>query len=386
MSVPMPSPAALEKPPRGGLCPNCRLAMVEYAHAGVLLDLCQKCHGLWFDAGELRKVEDITQFTGGEDRSRPSRPCARCSGRLHERLLGSGGDLRIDECGRCGGVFLDAGELRRIRSMKAQRRRQAAEDDRRTLREFAETKDRERDQFRRAQGDFGVESATATGSNLFAYVMELPVEEDNTLSRRPYVTYSLCAAIAAVWLWQLSMPVEVWRRLATVPGEILAGRDWWTLVASSYIHGGWLHVLGNLYFLATFADNVEDRIGSWTFLGCYVIWGLAGSVLSVMMAAPQDLQIPSLGASDAISGALGAYIVLFPRQRIIVRMTGFLHWTSVAKVPAWAYLGFWIGMQFLCAAQGIPGVGWWAHIGGFGAGVCTGLALRQRSAPLKSGA
>ena len=143
--------------------------------------------------------------------------------------------------------------------------------------------------------------------------------------------------IAAIWLWQLAATEAVWMRLAAVPSDIAAGRHLYTLLTAAFIHGGWLHVLGNLYFLWTFGDNVEDRLGSaasprrGTSPG---VWWAAYAF--VIMASPAEQGVPGLGASGAISGVMGAYMVLVPRRRIIVSLGGFLAWSYVAKVPAWA--------------------------------------------------
>ena len=123
------------------LCPKCQLAMATYEQAGVTLDLCQRCHGLWFDRGELEKVEHLgVELVRLQSSVVAPRPCPRCSGRLNEAKLAGSDGLLLDECDRCGGLFFDAGELDRLRRLKAEARRATAEADERTLREFAERK------------------------------------------------------------------------------------------------------------------------------------------------------------------------------------------------------------------------------------------------------
>jgi membrane associated rhomboid family serine protease len=151
-----------------------------------------------------------------------------------------------------------------------------------------------------------------------------------------------------------------------------------TLLTACFLHGSWLHVIGNLYFFMVFADNVEDRVGHLPFVGWYLLWGVTSVMISVAMCAPAERGFPELGASGAISGAMGAYVVLFPRNRIVARLFGFLAWGVVIKLPAWTYLGFWMGLQFFYAARGEPGVAWWAHIGGFAVGALVGAAYRRR--------
>ena len=355
--------------------------MVPYDHEGVALDLCQRCHGIWFDCGEIKKVEDVRiELVPVKGSNAPELPCPRCPGQLSEGKLPRSGGLLLDECDRCRGVFLDAGELRRLQRYKVTAREAAAAEDARVLRDFAETKRRDQQRGTITDDNIEVESAWATNRNLVSYLLDLPVEEDSSHERTPFALLGLIGLIAAIWLWQLSATQAVWMRLAAVPSEISAGRHLYALLTAAFIHGGWFHVLGNLYFLWTFGDNVEDRLGSWAFLAWYVAWALAGSVAFVIMASPARQGVPGLGASGAISGVMGAYTVLFPRRRIIVPLGGFLAWGYVWRVPVWGYLGFWAGFQLFAAALRLPGVGWWAHLGGFAAGALVGAGYRAAEA------
>lgn len=350
--------------------------MVAYEQGGVTLDLCQRCHGLWFDRGEVERLErfglELVRLTPAVG----SRRCPRCSGGLAAARLRGAGGLILDECDRCGGLFFDAGELDRARKWRAEARLLSAEADKRTLREFAERRTHER-QGSITDGNIEVESAWASNGNLLSYLLGLPVEEHSSRERRPYGLLALVATIVAVWLWQVASPESVWMGLAAVPIDIIAGRRIHTLLTAAFLHGGWLHLIGNLYFLWTFGDDVEDRLGTWAFLGWYLVWALAGSAAFVVFADAADRSIPGLGASGAIAGVMGAYLVLCPRRRLIVRFAGFIVWGYVLKLPAWTYLVFWAGFQFVAAMRGLPEVGWWAHLGGFAAGVL--VALRYRT-------
>ena len=222
-----------------------------------------------------------------------------------------------------------------------------------------------------------MESAWASNANLLSYLLELPFEEDPSHERRPYGLFALVGVITAVWLWQIASPEALWMGLAAVPSDIAAGRHLYTLLTAAFLHGGWLHVIGNLYFLWTFGDNVEDRLGSWAFLAWYLVWALAGSLAFVAFARAADRGIPGLGASGAIAGVMGAYLVLYPRRRLILRLGGFLGWGYVWKLPAWTYLIFWAGFQLVAAMRGLPEVGWWAHLGGFATGALVGAGYRS---------
>jgi len=147
-----------------------------------------------------------------------------------------------------------------------------------------------------------------------------------------------------------------------------------TLLSSMFMHGSWLHLGGNMLFLWIFGDNVEHRAGPILYLPAYLLAGLVGS-LAQILSAP-DSPIPSLGASGAISGVLGAYLILYPRNRVTVFLFRFL-----VQVPALVAIGMWIALQVfssLADPTGAGGVAYLAHIGGFATGVLAGLLFRAR--------
>ncbi|OLC36507.1 MAG: hypothetical protein AUH81_07955 [Candidatus Rokubacteria bacterium 13_1_40CM_4_69_5] len=160
---------------------------------------------------------------------------------------------------------------------------------------------------------------------------------------------------------------EVILRYAFVPDHFRQMQQPWTIVTSMFLHGGLLHLLGNMYFLYTFGDNVEDYLGAVRFLVCYLICGGIASLTA--FAANTHSTVPTLGASGAIAGVLGAYIFLFPHRKIYFMI---IVWPL--RLAAVWYLGGWIAWQILAAAAstaGTGGVAWLAHVGGF----FTGLAL-----------
>lgn len=142
-----------------------------------------------------------------------------------------------------------------------------------------------------------------------------------------------------------------------------------------FLHGGWLHILGNMWFLWIFGANVEDRMGSFPFLIFYLICGIGSSIAQT--AFSWGSHVPALGASGAISGVLGAYIVFFPGSRILTLIPLFIIW-FMARVPAWIFITLWFLVQFLSGVSSLGaasggGVAWWAHVGGF----LLGLALAR---------
>ena len=145
-----------------------------------------------------------------------------------------------------------------------------------------------------------------------------------------------------------------------------------TLLSSMFMHGSWLHLGGNMLFLWIFGDNVEHRAGRLSYLAAYLAAGLVGSLAQIL--SDPTSEIPSLGASGAISGVLGAYLVLFPRNRVTAFVFRFL-----VQIPALAAIGMWIALQVvssLADPTGAGGVAYMAHIGGFAAGVLAGLLFR----------
>lgn len=223
-----------------------------------------------------------------------------------------------------------------------------------------------------------------------------PYHDENATRRRPYVTYGLIALNVLAWFFLQgagsALPlVRSVCELGLIPGELTGalppgtafpigegvvcvtdpGRQVSHLLTSMFLHGSWLHLLGNMWFLWLFGNNVEDSMTRPRFVVFYVLCGLAAALAQVL-ANPAS-GVPMVGASGAISGVMGAYLVLYPRVRVFAMVPiGFLL-TSVA-LPAWLMLVYWMLIQVvsgLVSIGGQPGggVAFWAHVGGFVAGV-----------------
>jgi membrane associated rhomboid family serine protease len=220
-----------------------------------------------------------------------------------------------------------------------------------------------------------------------------PYRDENETIRTPIVTFAIIAANILVWLlfqgagsggaleasvcdWGL-IPGEL--TLRATPGEgfpmgagmdclVDAGRAPAHLVTAMFLHGGWMHLLGNMWFLWLFGNNIEDSMGRFRFLVFYLLCGVIASLAHVF-TDPESI-MPMVGASGAISGVMGAYIILYPRVRVYCLVVIIIFVTTIS-VPAWVMLGYWMLLQVLGglgpAAGG--GVAFWAHIGGFAAGV-----------------
>ena len=230
-----------------------------------------------------------------------------------------------------------------------------------------------------------------------------PIRDENPTARPAIATILIVGLNTAVWFLVQGMGrdpalVESICRLGLIPGELLgripAGSavplgpsytcvvggsgNHWTALSSMFMHGGWMHLIGNMWFLLVFGDNVEDIMGRARFIVFYLVCGF-GAVAAQMLSNP-DSTIPMVGASGAIGGVMGAYAVQFPKARVqTLLFLGFF--VRMLNVPAWGMLGYWFGLQVL---MGLPtvgrdegGVAFWAHVGGFVVGVLLLLVFRN---------
>jgi membrane associated rhomboid family serine protease len=208
--------------------------------------------------------------------------------------------------------------------------------------------------------------------------MLFPIGDDNSRRRGlPVVTYGLIALNVIVFLMELSAGESFIRQWAVVPSRLTAdpAGNFLTVFTAMFMHGGWLHLLGNMLYLWIFGDNVEDRMGQAKFLGFYLLCGIVATLAQV--AFTPGSSIPNLGASGAIAGVLAAYLVLFPRQQVRVMMG-----RGVVALPALIVIGLWFVLQFINSMGAIAntvetgGVAYMAHIGGFIAGFILTYLLR----------
>jgi len=210
----------------------------------------------------------------------------------------------------------------------------------------------------------------------------IPLRDFNPTSRRSLLTWGLIVINVAVYLYLSQNPVmdaDAIQRYALIPADISAGRHLSTLITSMFLHASLLHVGGNMLFLWIFGNNVEDRLGEIKFLAIYFAAGIAGSLLQVFINPTST--IPNLGASGAISGFLAAYVLYFPGARVLTFIAPFFFVT----LRAFVFIGYWIALQALQAFLNIGvtggGIAFFAHVGGFGAGLILALLLRPARHP-----
>lgn len=203
-----------------------------------------------------------------------------------------------------------------------------------------------------------------------------PIRDHNPSQQRPLVTYGLIAANIAMFL--LTLPVVqggewLWVRLALYPLAVVNGELMWGLLTHMFLHGGIMHILGNMLFLYIFGDNLEEQLGHLGFLVFYLAAGLFAAAAQIV-AEPLS-PIPMVGASGAIAGVMGGYLLLFPRAKVDI-LAIFIVFFKIFTLPAWVVLGVWLAIQ-LFGGYTTPGdtggVAYWAHAGGFLAGAILAL-------------
>ncbi len=198
----------------------------------------------------------------------------------------------------------------------------------------------------------------------------IPFKDENPTERFPFVTIGLIVLNCLVYLYELSLGdrlVQFFYTFGAVPSELIRLHSPHTLFSSMFIHGGILHLAGNMLYLWIFGNNIEDRLGHTRFLVFYLLSGIVAAY-GHAISAPSS-KIPMVGASGAVSSILGAYMLLYPGARVhTLVFLGFF--VQVVRVPAVLIIGFWVVIQFLNALMsktlgGGPSVAWFAHIGGF---------------------
>ncbi|MDQ7820133.1 MAG: rhomboid family intramembrane serine protease [Armatimonadota bacterium] len=216
----------------------------------------------------------------------------------------------------------------------------------------------------------------------------IPLRDDNPSRSPPVATVALIGACVAVFLRMASLDGPALLAFITaygaVPARLLADPLGAapTLVTHMFLHGGWVHLLGNMLYLWIFGDNVEDLMGHMGFVAFYLLSGVAAVLTHTLLAPLSDR--PLVGASGAVAGVLGAYLVLFPRARILSLVPMGL-FTRVVAVPAVVFLPLWFVLQLVSGLASLDGqaemVAWWAHVGGFVAGVLLVPVFVRRRRP-----
>lgn len=224
----------------------------------------------------------------------------------------------------------------------------------------------------------------------------IPLRDRNRSSTVPFVTVGIIVVNALVFFYQLSLGQHLLPFLmqyGLVPARVLAWGEapgvsmssaFMPFITSMFFHGGWLHIIGNMWYLWIFGDNIEDQLGHIRYLVFYLVCGIVAALAHVFFNFHST--VPTVGASGAIAGVLGAYLVTFPHARILTLIPIFFFF-QVVEIPAIFFLVFWFVLQFFSGALSVVstatsqtggGVAWWAHVGGFVCGIFLAIALSRR--------
>jgi membrane associated rhomboid family serine protease len=223
----------------------------------------------------------------------------------------------------------------------------------------------------------------------------IPIHDDNPVSITPYVTYLLIGICVLVFFWELSLAQQlqgIFYSLGVVPAVLVGGGQlpaevdmipsWLSIFTSMFLHGSWMHLIGNMLYLWVFGNNIEDAMGHKKFIIFYLLCGMA-AVFAQAIPDP-DSTMPMIGASGAISGVLGAYLLLYPQAKVLMAIPLWIVFYTV-RIPAAFVLLFWFGMQLVSSymtGDQEGGVAFGAHVGGFVAGMALIPLFRNEDHPI----
>ena len=333
-------------------CPRCTYPLSSLSKGEVELDHCNRCKGNFFDLGEVGAAfgvfTDPEKWVDTHVATSLGRSKLRCPAG-HERFQAfrvsfEKKEVEVDVCPHCKGLWLDATEGKQLREILVaeQEAKQAAE-----------------------------VSAGGAKTYLFQLFTGFPIEVYNPARRRPVLLLTLMTSLVFIFVGQMAVGREIVQAFCLIPQVFWAGEQLWGLLTHAFFHGGLFHLLGNLYFLYIFGDNIEDTLGKKGLVLVLVVSAIVGGVLHAAIH-PQS-PIPVLGASGAISGIIGAYLVLFPRVKVWV-----VFFFVRFKLGVLWYFGIWVLFNGLNAFRGVPGVAWFGHIGGFASGVAVAYLVGKR--------
>jgi len=341
----------------------------------MLIDICPDCKGIWFDSGEfvnflrtLTESEEISPQTPQLFKPRAvqtintvkekSKICPRCNCELERFNYCYDSNIFLDKCPNCQGMWVDGGEIKEVTKY-------IKEDPR--IKAIGEGLVKNNQALEDLQGLSNTLMSTDP-IILFMPKIILPLGDELPAHKFPKVTLSiigLCILIFIGEVFFISEPVAFVQRFGVIPTKILQGEAFYSFFTSMFLHGGILHLIGNMFFFWIFGDNVEDKFSNLGYVTFYIACGLAADFLYIFFNASSNL--PSIGSSGAISGIMGAYFVFYPTARI---KTLFIN--RVVYIPAFLWLGTWFLFQMIFGliyrSADVSNIAWFAHVGGFVSG------------------
>ncbi|MCP4259718.1 MAG: rhomboid family intramembrane serine protease [Planctomycetes bacterium] len=371
-------------------CPSCLGRLREVKSKTALVDICLSCRGIWFDSGEFvdfarnlaesEKIssEDVRLFEPRkvhtlETVKETQKLCPRCDLAMRRFNYSYDSNVFLDKCPKCQGIWTDGGEIQRVaRYLK---------DDPR-IKDIGKdlTEHRKNIEELKSWGGFG-RTLGMPVSPFILYMPKiiLPLSDDNPRERFPVLTTSIITICVAFFISQTYFIKDIqafFYFYGFVPKYLFDIG----LITSMFLHTDILHLFGNMFFLWIFGDNVEDRFSRFGFIVFYLSCGLTASLLHAVFHF--NSSTPVIGASGAISGIMGAYLIFYPKAEVNI-----LFIYRIVHVPAYLYLAMWLIFQLTFAlmthaSNTTAGIAWFAHIGGF---VYGGLVAycKKKSSPVK---
>ncbi|PKG76566.1 rhomboid family intramembrane serine protease [Shewanella sp. GutCb] len=336
-------------------CPGCNSqAMRVFEFHGQEVDSCTECGGIWFDSGELNgalsTADNGNDSVGienslGEHQGVSLRQCSHCQCSMQHYFLMDDFQVEVEVCHSCTGVWIDEHEREKV--LQSPQIRAALE---------------------------RLNQKTNVKTWLFQFLLQMPLEYNLKTKSKPWVTYSLLALnIIIFFAYGYSDPATVWvfDHFAMQASLVMQGQQVLPLLSHMFLHGDIVHLLGNMYFLYVVGDNLEDALGHSRFLAVYLLCGFAA--VFAQIASDPTSTVYMVGASGAIAGLFGMYLLWFRHASLT-----FMFVVFQKKLSPMAFFAIWLLINIVGVWFAEGGVAYWAHIGGFIAGLVIGIALKQR--------
>ncbi|MBD1556421.1 rhomboid family intramembrane serine protease [Vibrio sp. S9_S30] len=337
------------------LCPKCDNARLEATqYEGEEIDICLECGGLWFEKNEVNRLIDEVNDGPigecysehfGEELGESEYLCPDCAKPMERHHLLQSYQHEIDICRSCDGSWIDKEELKAVECSP---------------------------ELRKVLGELNQKISWKT--YLFQFLTQMPVEYNLKPKILPWCNWVIIALNCIIFsLYSFSDETTDWviEHLAMTPADILAGKEWWTLFTATFLHGDIMHLAGNMYFLYVVGDNIEDAVGHKKYLALYVFCGIAASLVS--FASNMDGLIPSVGASGAIAGFFGIYLLWFRHASLTFMIVVFQK-----KISPILFFLIWLGFNLFGMVMANQGVDYAAHLGGFFAGLLVAYRMKEQ--------
>ena len=373
------------------ICPACGAGLKRFKYRGLVLDTCCSCQGIWFDPGGMRdyiefllkehadipnaKINLDLEVVTEREVSESSRSCPKCNETMEKLNYAYDSNIILDKCAACGGIWADGPEVEKLAIyIKGNP----------TLDRMGNAIIEEKNKFEEFKDMVALCRSTSSRGRVMAYLylpkIILPLGDDIKSRTIPGVVITIVLLNILMFVFQPHGFEELYsyfRTFGLIPTSVLSGKGYSTFITSMFLHGGIFHLIGNMFFFWIFGDNVEDSLGHVRFLLFYIAVGVLAGVGHVLTNMQSDL--PAIGASGAVSGVMGAYIIMYPHARI--KIFFIFH---IIELPAFIYLGGWISLQILfgllfMSMESASGVAWFAHIAGFLSGAILMWLYKKRN-------